>query len=684
MRSPPDTEREPVTETLHGESITDPYRWLEGDDDRVDAWERRQNEYTDSVIETERRSTLAPQFRELGHRASYAVPTVRGGRVFQRIEAADAEQARLTVREDPDGSPRTLVAPDSDETSIQWFEPTWDGSRLVYGLMRAGTEQYDLRVISVGSGAMVDRIDDVGRCNGAAWRPDGAGFYYTATGSPDEGGQLDKELRYHELDGPDRLLTDAFDPERWPSVGVGPESGLVVVTVGELGTDADLFVLSDGELSPVVTDLEAPLVPLAHGGRVYLRTTHDAPRGRVLAVDAEEIESQTVDGIADFETVVPESEAVVHAMAPAGEGIALHRTRAASSELSIHEPDGELRHELSIPGLAGISRGGLTGSHDSPALYFELNSFEQPPSIVYADATAGPDGWRRVQSPDLPNELDPRGGETASEAGFELTVERLWVDSTDGARVPVSVVHRAELDLDGSQPAVLYGYGGFRIPVLPSFDPFRLPFLAAGGVFAVASLRGGSEFGERWHEAGARAQKHHTFEDFEAAAEALIEAGYTNRDRLAAWGGSNGGLTVSAALTRRPELFGAILASVPLTDMLRFHRLLLGGAWTGEYGSPDDETAFEWLRSYSPYHNVDTHSYPATLLATAAGDTRVHPAHARKMAAHLQDATTGDAPICYRSVRDTGHGVGTPTSVQIDQALDKWTFVHEMLEVTPE
>lgn len=677
MQSPPDTEREPVTETLHGESITDPYRWLEGDGDRVAGWEQRQNEHTDTVVETETREALGPTVRELGYRESFAVPTVRGGRYFQRIEAATAEQPRLTVREDPEGEPRTLVELDEETTSLQWFEPTWDGSLLVYGLTEAGTEQYDLRVIAVDSGEIVDRVDNVGRCNGAAWEPDGGGFYYTATGAAGEGGQLEKELRYHELGGHDRLLTDEFEPERWPAVQVDPESGTVVVTVGELGTDADLFALVDGELSPVVTDVDAPLAALAHGGRVYLTTPYEAPRGRVLAADAADL--ATVDGIEGFETIVPESEAVVHATAPAGEGIALHQTREASSVVSVHGPDGDLRHELSLPDLSGISRGGLAGSHDSPELFFELGAFDRPTSVVHADAAAGPDAWRRVQSPELPAELDPR-----EETGLDLTVERLWVDSTDGARLPVTVAHRADLDPDGSAPTVLYGYGGFRIPLLPSLDPFRLPFLADGGVFAVASLRGGSEFGERWHEAGARERKHHTFEDFEAAAETLIEAGYTNSDRLAGWGGSNGGLTVGTALTRRPELFGAIVASVPLADMLRFHRFLLGGAWTGEYGSPEDEQAFGWLRSYSPYHNVSERSYPATLLATAAGDTRVHPAHARKMAARLQHATTGDAPICYRSVTDTGHGVGTPTSVQIDQALDKWTFVYETLGVDSE
>lgn len=674
MTDSPTTERDPVTEALHGETIEDPYRWLEGDGDRVADWERRQNEYTDSVIQTDRRESLEPAFEELGWHESYFLPTVRGGRYFQRIEPAEAEQPRLTVRSEPDGDPRTLVDPtDLDETvSLQWFEPNWDGTLVVYGLMDAGTEQYDLRVLDVDDGAVVDEIDDVGRCNGASWDEDG--FYYSATGAAADGGQLDKELRYHELDGEDRLVTADFDPERWPAVQVGPGSGVVLVTVGELGADSDLFALEDGSLEPVLTELDAPLTPVLHKGRVYVHTTAGAPRGRVLGHDAETITE--VSGIEDFEPVVAETGDTMQQVAPVGDGFAVHRIRDASSVVSVHNADGTERYELSLPEFAGIPRGGLGSNRESAELFVFLQGLDRPTGVVRAEVGPGdgPDDWAVLQSPTLPAELDPQ-------EELDLTVERRWVDSTDAASVPVYVVHRSDIEPDGDAPTVLYGYGGFRIPLLPSLDPYRLPFLADGGVFALACLRGGSEFGEEWHEQGAREHKEHTFEDFEAVAEDLVKAGYTNTDRLAGWGGSNGGLTVGAALTRRPELFGAIVCTVPLLDMLRFHKFLLGEAWTGEYGSPEDEEAFEWLRSYSPYHNVTQRSYPATLFATAAGDTRVHPSHARKMTARMQAATAGEDPICYHSVEETGHGTGTPTSLEIEQTLDKWAFVYETLDI---
>jgi len=676
MSTPPETDRDPVTEQLHGEEITDPYRWLESDGEDVTEWETRQNEFTDTVVETERRESLTPEFEALGSRASYFLPTVRGGRYFQRIEAADDDQPALTVRDSLEDSPETLVDPEGldETTALQWFVPDRSGERVLYGLIDAGTEQYDLVVRDVERGTVLDRIDDVGRCNPESVAWDDNGFYYMTTGSAGGGDQLDKSLRYHELDGADRLVTAEFEPERWPGVQIDNETGLVVVTVSELAAESDLYVVEDGDLDPVVTGLDASFDALVHNGQVYALTDDGAPRRQLLGVAASDL--RAVDGPGDFDTIVPESGDVLLDVTPAGNGLAISKIRDARSVLSLHHADGTHRHDVSLPTYAGIQRDGIEGSEETRELFVQLTGFDRPESVVHveAGAGAGPDDWTVHQRPELPDDHDPA-------EGLSLTVDQIWVSSTAEASVPVYVVHRSDLDPDGDAPTVLYGYGGFRIPMVPYFDPYRLPFLADGGVFALACLRGGIEFGEQWHSEGSRADKAHTFNDFEAAAESLIDRGYTNPERLAARGGSNGGLTVGAALTRRPELFGSVVCNVPLLDMYRYHRLLIGQAWTAEYGSPDDPEAFEWLSAYSPYHNVEERAYPATLFATAAGDTRVHPGHARKMAARVQDATTGDDPICYRSVSDTGHGVGTPTSLEVEQALDKWTFVYETLDV---
>lgn len=677
----PDTERDPVTEPLHDEEIVDPYRWLEATDDAVTEWERRQNEYTDQFLETDRREALRPAFEAVAERTTYNPLTIREGRYFQQIEPPEADQPRLTVRETVDGEPEVLVDPEQqgETVSLQWYVPDRVGERVLCGFMERGTEQYDLVVIDVEDGAELDRIDGVGRCNplSVAWT-DG-GFYYQNTGSADEGEQLNKELRFYDLDGGDRLVTDEISAERWPRIEVDAESGTTIVAMGELGTDTDLYALENGALVPVLDGVDAEFQPLVANGRVYLHTNHDAPRFRVLSIPAEEFaEAESVD---EFSVAIPESDAVIAGVESAGNGIAVHRDALARddwthSTVSIHDADGRERYELDLPDFVGIDRGSMDGNEATDELAFLLLGFDRPAQVVHVDvsADAGPDDWAVVQSPTLPDELDPRGA-------LELTIDRIRVDSTDGATVPAYVVHRADLEPDGDAPTVLWGYGGFRISPSPRVDPYRLPFLRDGGVFVLAGLRGGLEFGEKWHEDGSGKNKPHTFEDFEAVAEALIDRGYTNSDRLAGWGGSNGGLTVGAALTRRPDLFGAIVCRVPLLDMLRFHRFLLGQAWTGEYGSPEDPEAFEWLRSYSPYHNVEETEYPATLFATAAGDTRVHPAHARKMTARVQDTTTGDDPICFRSYEDAGHGTGIPTSLEIEQNLDRWTWVYEQFDI---
>ena len=676
MQSPPETDRDPVAETIHDDEIVDPYRWLEDDDEAVEEWEHAQNANTDEFVQTARRDALQSDFESVGNLETYFLPVARGGRYFQRIEAAGEEQPALTIRDSLEAEPRTLVSPAEldEKTALQWFVPDPDGELLLYGAMDAGTEQYDLRVLSVESETIIDSINDVGRCNpmSVAWTDEG--FYYMATGSADEGTQLEKELRYCELDGENRCVTADVPQERWPMVEIDRETGLVVVAVGELAADAELYALVDGTLEDVVTGVDAAFEPLVANGAVYVRTDYEAPHGRVLRIGAADFPD--ADGLSDFETVVPEGEDVIAEVEAVDSGLAIHKIRDARSVLALHDASGTHRYDCSLPEFVGIPRQGLSGSEASTDLFVHLAGFDRVKSVVRVSASSasGPDEWTTMQYPTLPADLDPQ-------EGLELTAERLWVDSTDGARVPVYVVHRAELEPDADTPALLYGYGGFRIPMLPNLDSYRLPFLADSGVFALACLRGGLERGEQWHEDGSRAQKEHTFDDFEAAAEALVEEGYTSHENLAARGGSNGGLTVGAALTRSPELFGAVVCNVPLLDMLRFHRFLLGQAWTGEYGSPENETEYEWLRSYSPYHNVESRAYPPTLFTTAAGDTRVHPAHARKMAARVQHATTGDGPICYRSVTETGHGVGTPTSVEIELELDRWAFVYEMLDI---
>lgn len=695
MADPPSTRTDPTVDEYHGIDIEDPYRWLEGSSEDVADWERRQNAYTDRVIDAAPRDRLQEAFADLAAHETFGVPTIRGGRYFQLLEPAAGDRARLVVGEEAGDVDRVLVDPAGlgETAAIGWFSPSPEGTYVCYGVMRGGTEEYDLHVLDVEAGVDVGRIEDTGMSSGFAIGWTDEGFFYSQTGSAAEGGLLEKELRFREfsgddaggsgddaggsdeetpLGGADRLVTDDIPPKRWPAALTDPETGLVVVGIGEVGAGSDLYRLADGRLEPLVTGIDADLQPVLANGTLFLRTTHEAPRGRILALDAASVPDAT--GIEDFEELCRGEEDVLFDFAPTRDGFVVHRIRDATSVLSIHDRSGATRFELDLPAFSGIQRGGLAGNREAPEVCLLLEGYDRPTGLARVDTgpEAGPTDWAIVREPDLPDRFDPRGD-------LELVVRRLWAESTEGADVPVSVVHRADLAIDGNRPTRVYAYGGFRIPLLPGLDEYRLPFLADGGVHATVHARGGFEFGEAWHEAGRRERKPNTFADVAAGVEAVIDAGYTNPGRIGFAGRSNGGLTAGAMLVRRPDLFATVESGVPLLDMLRFHHFLLGRTWTAEYGDPADPEAFEWLREVSPYHNVEAVDYPATLFWTSAGDARVDPAHARKMTARVQAATTGEAPICFRSYEETGHGMGTPTWLEVEQAVDRWAFCYRAL-----
>ena len=668
MPEPPKTERCEVVETLHGEEIRDPYRWLEADDEDVAAWEERQNGYTDEYLQNDARAALEPRFRELADVPSHGgiVPRERG--YFQRVEAEDDDRARLLFRPTLDADPRVLADPNDWEEgeSMDWFLPSPDGSFVAYGVAEDGQENYDVIVLDVDTGEVADELRDCGRTHlgGVAWA--GSGLYYVATGTAGGGAQLDKQIRYHELGatGPDPVLVDDVGQRVWPELVT--DEGELVVAFREGTSHAEVFRWTgspdSGEIVPLVVDEDDFFRPKLHDGTVYLLTDYDAPRSRILACDGD---ARDVDPD-DLREVVPEREGTLQSFVFAGESLVTHHQRDAHSSLTVYDSDGERLHDVDIPEYAAVDEIGLNGAPESAEFFFGAQTFDRPRWIARGDADTGETAV-----------VDQR----RADSDVDLVVTQQFFESADGTAVPAFVVHREGLDLDGDNPAVLYGYGGFQIILPPTYDRFRTPFLEDGGVYVQANLRGGTEYGEQWHREGMRENKQNVFEDFYAVAEGLVDAGYTRPERLAAVGGSNGGLLVGAAITQRPELFGAAISAVPLLDMLRFHEFLLGESWTTEYGSPEDPEAFEYLRAYSPYHNVEERAYPAVLFKTAAGDTRVHPAHARKMTARMQAANRGDDPVLLRVESATGHGVGKPTSMKVREELDKWAFLYDQLDV---
>ena len=664
-------------EILHGESIPDPYRWLEqGDDPRTQAWTASQNALTESLLAAvPARARLRARLDELLSIGALSTPEPVAGRYFYQRRDGRQNQPVLYVREGRDGEDRVLIDPNQLDaqgtTALDWFYPSEDGRLLAYGLSENGSEQSLLHVLEVDSGApLPDRIPRT-RSADLAWLPDGSGFYYTRY--PAEGEVPEGEEHYHRSVFFHRLGTDsARDPlifrpaekEHWPGVGLSPDGRWLVIGVARTFDQTDLYLqdlVAGTPPVPVAKDVPATFDGEVVRGRLYLRTNLDAPTYRLYVVEPERPAREGWR-----EIVPPRTDAVLDGFRIAGSTLALSYLERAASRLRLADLEGNGVREVALPTIGSLF--GLSGEWDGDELYYGFTSYTVPPTVYRLALPAGTtELWRRVDA-----DLDPSRYE----------VRQVGYPSRDGTEVTMFVVHRTGLPRDGANPVYLSGYGGFNISMTPAFSRSLLLWLERGGVVAIPNIRGGGEYGEAWHQGGMLGHKQNSFDDFIAAAEWLMRERYTRPERLAAAGGSNGGLLMGAVLTQRPELFGAVVIQVPLLDMLRYHRFLIARLWIPEYGSAEDPEQFRWLRAYSPYHHVrDGVRYPAVLLATAESDTRVDPMHARKMAARLQAATSSDRPVLLRLEARAGHGAGKPLNKVLDELTDTWTFVFWQLGV---
>jgi prolyl oligopeptidase len=616
------------------------------------------------------------------------VPRVAAGAAFFLRREADQDQSVLYVREPGSSSVRILVDPNAFAVdglvTIDWFYPSADARLVAYGLSRGGDELSTLHVADVATGdVLADRIPDTRFCS-VAWLPDATGFYYTrypAKGSVAPGEEhYNTRVRLHCLGddpvedaivfGEGRPPTDVFE------LAISPDGRWLLVHAHQGWAKRILFVrdlANGGDFRSIGEEHEAVFDGAVGGGRLYVLTNWDAPNWRVL-----ELDPATAD-LASARTVVGEREdAIIAEMALVGGRLVTHELEDASSRVRAYTlPEGAVDREIPLPDVGSV-RGtpmrtpGIAGEWDDDQLLVGFTSFLRPPAVLRCSLATG--AVTTFAQLDAPSGFDPASYET----------NQVHCHSADGTRVPIFVIHRRGQPLDGSAPLYLTGYGGFNIGMTPFWIPSLPLWVESGGFYAMAVLRGGNEFGERWHRNGMLERKQNVFDDFIAAADWLIDEGYTSRERLAIGGGSNGGLLVGAAMTQRPDLCRAVVCEVPLLDMLRYHHFRLAKLWIAEYGSADDAEQFRWLHAYSPYHRVsDGEHYPAVLLTTALGDTRVDPMHARKMAARLQAATASDRPILVRVDEDAGHGVGKPRSKLLDAATDVWTFVFSQLGVEP-
>ncbi len=698
----------------------DPYRWLEdGDAPAVARWTDAQNAATRKALDhLPGRAALEERLGHLYAIGSLGAPvsrpspggaaskatskaTTKPGRADQpgRASKAGAErryfytrrdgaqnQAILYLRDGLHGADRALVDVNGERAdgtrALDWWFPSDDGRRVAFGTSDDGSEESLLRVRDADSGQdLGDRIPRTRACS-LAWLPDGSGFYYTRYPKPGEVPPGEEAYHrgvfFHHLgDDPahDRkIFGDGRDRTDWPSVDLSPDGRWLVVSVAQGWTKGEVYLF---DIHAGRAGIPQPPIAVAAGedarfeviealdDRIYLLTTSGAPRGRIVAVDPRH------PARAHWREVIPEGPDVLERAVYFHGGLAVGFLHDAAARLSLFdERNGGARREVALPGLGALTA--LSGARDVAELFYGFTSFFAPTSIFDVELGAAPKSvvWRALAAP-----VDP--------AAFE--VERVMVTSRDGTRVPLFLAHRKGLPRDGTHPALLTGYGGFDVNMLPVWTPSAIPFLERGGTYALAILRGGGEYGESWHRAGMLGNKQNVFDDFIAAASWLISERVTAADRLAISGGSNGGLLVGAAMTQRPELFRAVICGVPLLDMLRYHLFRIAALWIPEYGSPDDPVAARWLAAYSPYQHVrDGVKYPAVFLHAAASDTRVDPMHARKMAARLQAATASGLPVLLEVESKAGHGAGKPLRKVIAQLVDEWSFLFAQLGMSNE
>jgi prolyl oligopeptidase len=674
-----------VVESLHGEAVPDPHRWLErAAGPETAAWVSAQNERTQAwLAAVPARAQIRSQLGEQWNYARFGVPFERGGRWFQTRNSGLQAQPALYVMDAPRHEGRALIDPnvlsDDGTVAVGAISVSPDGSKVAYATAASGSDWLTWRVRDVASGADEAGLLEWSKSQDAEWAKDGSGFYYAAMDPPLPGADYQdvsagKRIFFHRLGTAQRDDEPVFTPADttiFPGAAVTPDGRYLVVSLSRgIGPGAELQVLDLGRrqagwrvLVPDTGDLAEVIT--SEGTTFYLLTDDGADRRRIVAVDLERPERQ------HWREVLPEADETLLEAHFFGGRLVCHYLRDACSLLRVAELDGAFVRDIPLPAMSTLGGNQLDhelidGRPDSDIVYFEMVSFTSPAVLYRHDLRSGETAVVHAPS----GGLDQR----------EFITERVSVTSSDGTVLPMFLTRRRGLARGGDVPVLLCGYGGVGVSTTPSFSPTWAVWLERGGMLAVACLRGGGEYGRTWHDAGRRAAKQNTFDDFCACARWLAGSGWSTAARIAINGGSNGGLLVGACLTQHPELFGAAIADAGVFDMLRYHRFTVGWIWRSEYGDPDDPAEYRWLRRYSPLHNVRPAVYPPTLLTCGDHDDRVVPGHSYKFAAALQAAQRGDAPILLRVETSAGHSsAGKPTAKAIAEAADRLAFLEGAL-----
>ena len=668
----PQAAKDGTVDEYFGEKVSDPYRWLENDTSaQTAAWVEAENKVTNAYLQKiPFREKLLKRLTELSSYERIGAPFKQNGKWYFYRNDGLQNQYVIYVKDQLDGEPRVFLDPNKLSTdgtvALKSLDFSHNGRWAAYAISRSGSDWQEFFVIDLATGELTDDHIEWAKFSDASWLGDG--FYYSAYDRPTEGKEFSNvnaghKIYYHKIGTPqsDDVLfyQNPTEPKRFYDVEVNEDETLMYLYESGAGAGNNLYVRDlrqkDALFIQMTNDMDYLYSPLYDDGdRMYFFTNFGAPKGRIMTADIHQ------PGVNDWQELVPEQKNVLSGASVIGRQLVLTYSQDASDHAFIYGLDGKLRHEVKLPMVGSVD---FTGKEKEPECFYSFTSFTQPGTVYRYDLTANTSTL--YQQPQVKFRLQ------------DYESRQLFFESKDGTRVPMFITYKKGMKLDGKNPVFLYGYGGFNISLGPAFSALRIPFLEKGGIYAQVNLRGGNEYGEEWHQAGTKLQKQNVFDDFISAAEYLIREGYTSKERLAIVGGSNGGLLVGACMTQRPDLFKVAIPQVGVMDMLRYHKFTIGWNWASDYGTSDDsKEMFEYLKGYSPLHNLKPGTaYPATLVTTADHDDRVVPAHSFKFAATLQECHKGPNPVLIRIDTKAGHGGGKPLAKVLEEQADIYSFI---------
>ncbi|WP_017729966.1 prolyl oligopeptidase family serine peptidase [Nafulsella turpanensis] len=669
-----------TVDVYYGTEVPDPYRWLEDDrSEETGKWVQAQNAITeDYLAQIPFRDKIEERLTEIWNYPKSGAPFKRGDQYFVYRNDGLQNQYVVYTMDELGGEEEVFLDPnkwsDDGTTSLSGLSFSEDGEYAAYSISEAGSDWRTIKIMEVDSRKELEDEVNWAKFSGISWAGDG--FYYSAYDAPEKGNKLKgknefHKVYYHKLGTPqseDRLVHEDKEHALRNFYAGTTEDERFVYVAGSEGTSGNNLMVKDlskpnSEFVTVVDNFENDHSVVGNiGDELLILTTKNAPNKRLVKV--------SLDNPQEWENVIAEKEQLLEDVSLAGGKMFVSYMQDAATKVYQYSKEGELEKEIELPGIG--SAGGFEGSEEDKELFYTFTSFTFPSNIYKYNVETGESELYEASKIDFDAD--------------KFETKQVFYTSKDGTKVPMFIVHKKGLELDGSNPTFLYSYGGFDISMTPNFSAARLVWLENGGIYAQPSIRGGGEYGQEWHEGGMKMKKQNVFDDFIAAAEYLIEEGYTSKDKLAISGGSNGGLLVGASMTQRPDLFQVALPAVGVLDMLRYHKFTIGWAWAVEYGDVDDsEEMFRYLYGYSPLHNIEEGVlYPATLVATADHDDRVVPAHSFKFISELQANGAPGNPYLIRIETNAGHGAGKPTSKIIEEWADKYAFTWYNMGVEPE